>query len=127
MKQANEVLLGTVSVYGSKYDVIVSNQLPEDCYGRSDVVTGKIWINVNQPDSQKEVTLLHEMIHIMWAAMGVCPQNNFPYTEQMINAVATELVRNGFVPSKLVVQNKKLQKAKKSTNKKKVTNDESNS
>lgn len=126
MKQVNEVLLGTVGIYGSKYEVYVSKQLNEDCYGRSDVIEGKIYINANQPDSQKEITLLHELIHIMWSAMGVAPQNNFPYTEQMINAIATELVRSGYEPSKMIVLNKKLQK-KKSTKTKKVTKDEAKS
>ena len=93
--------IGTINVYGVDYDVILTSDLEQGCYGRSDCISSQIWINERQPDQQKEVTLLHEMIHLMWCAMGLSSER-IAGGEQMINAIATELIRMGYTPSKQI-------------------------
>jgi len=119
--------IGTIDVYGVDYAVILTNDLDPGCYGKSDCISSQIWINERQPDQQKEVTLLHEMIHLMWCAMGLSSER-VTGGEQMINAIATELIRMGYTPSRQIkpVATKqtskeskgKIQKKKKSINNK---------
>ena len=110
--------IGTINVYGVDYDVILTSDLEQGCYGRSDCISSQIWINDRQPDQQKEVTLLHEMIHLMWCAMGLSSER-IASGEQMINAIATEIVRTGYVPSRQIKPNLDIAKEPQKTKTKK--------
>lgn len=104
---------GKLNVYGVDITVKMLTEMAQDgCFGYSNTVTGEIFINDKQPESQKEITLIHELIHLCWSAMGLDKMTEI--TEPQINAIATEFYRLGFKPSEKIDEGKtkKLKKRK---------------
>ena len=92
---------GKLNVCGVNVDVSLQDFGVEGFYGRSDAVKGKVWIGPDQPEEQKEITLIHELVHLIWGAFGMDKPSET--TEHMINAIAVEFYRLGFRPSKMIV------------------------
>ena len=105
---------GKLNIYGVDISVKEAEDLPQEgCFGYSKTVSGEIVINSKQPESQKEITLIHESIHLCWSAMGLDKMTEI--TEPQINAIATEFYRLGFKPSEKIDSGKE-----KATRKRKI-------
>ena len=83
MKIPNQLTVG-----GQKYDVIITDRFKKDgnpSIGSCQPAHNKIWIEKDIPKTQKETTLLHEIIEI------VNTNNDLQLNHQQISTLETQL------------------------------------
>lgn len=84
-----------VNICGIDFTVqeIPSNARDDIFMGRSDILACKISLNADMPEQQKQVTLIHEVLHCILDNHSFAKESN---DEVLISTLAAELYRLGF-------------------------------
>lgn len=84
-----------VNICGIDFTVqeIPSNARDDTFMGRSDILACKISLNADMPEQQKQVTLIHEVLHCILDNHSFAKESN---DEVLISTLAAELYRLGF-------------------------------
>ena len=79
----------TIRIQGIDYTITeFDGDLDVNLMGREQYAKAKIYINKDMPDSKKRETLLHELLHIVYANAYLQPGDD---EERVVGALATGL------------------------------------
>ena len=83
-----------VNICGIDFTVeeLPPNARDDTFMGRSDIVACKISINSNMPEQQKQVVLIHEVLHCILDNHSFAKESN---DEVLVSTLASELYRLG--------------------------------
>lgn len=83
-----------VNICGIDFTVeeVPPNARDDTFMGRADIVACKISINSDMPEQQKQVTLIHEVLHCILDNHSFAEESN---NEVLISTLASELYRLG--------------------------------